>query len=213
MDPTKGIPDPDTIKQRDPFPGVPGGVGGHFAGLFDREVFQRHADFRNHMHNFEHVGEGGHQPELMNMMARMGEIYRIREAGRAQLRLARREEERALRDIRHNQWMQPLVPQPHQGQVQRLHHFHPYPVVGPAAQPAGPLPVPHQQLLTQHQQIGLHGRHVAHHMYNPIQNPHTHTVHPPAPNPLINLTQAAANPPPQPNLMNPRGPWDGVWHM
>ena len=151
------------------------------------------------------------QPELMGMMARMGEIYRIREAGRAHQRLARIEEERALRDLRRNQWVH-HQPQPVQ------YHYHPYPPPPQPNPPHQPLPPAPQQLINHHP-IHQHGVNPigVHHMYNPVQtHPVHHPVHHhPAPNQPLNPPP----PPPQPNAINdpmildPHRRWDYEWRL
>jgi len=207
-DPTKGIPDPETIKpKKSAIPGPFGFFGDHA---------QRHAVIRDQQHAIEQLirnraggphwgapagvqwdragnvvaqGAAGHHHggDVFGMMARMGEIYRLREEGRAQQRRARRAEVQAMRDI--NNW------------GVEIPHHPPQPVFLPQQYPA------HQPYLR-----GPLVHHPQHQPPHPPQNMQlnptiAHPQHPPHPIPPHHPA------PPQLQPHHGRGGDEGVWWL
>ena len=156
MDPTKGIPDPATIKPKaSRIPGPFEVLGGHHnraamrEQLYIENLIRRNNQFHHqpfghafnapqHFRRQNHPadGAGGGDDYMADMMARMGHILGMRQEAREQHRLARRAEREALRDLRINQW----IPQEAAAAAPQAN---PPPGVPPPAPPA--VHVPQQQ--------------------------------------------------------------------
>ena len=113
VDPTRGIPDPESIKARQSqIPGPFGFLGrgaGAGAGELEMMRFQQQM-LENILHRHRPHPPPDHY--MQDMVARMGEIFRLRKEGRAQQRLARRAEMEALRDLRIHNWISREPQQP-----------------------------------------------------------------------------------------------------
>jgi len=136
-DPTKGIADPTTIKPNpDRIPGAFGFLQGNIEAVRAQQHMYEHMIRNQHQRAVHaqahgmHAAQQHHGGYMAGMVARMGEIYRMREEGRVRQRLARRAEMAALRDLRIHNW----IPR---GDNQAA--------AGGGAQPAAavPAPVPH----------------------------------------------------------------------
>ena len=103
VDPTRGIPDPESIKAG------PSQIPGPFGFELEMMRFQQQM-LENILHRHRPHPPPDHY--MQDMVARMGEIFRLRKEGRAQQRLARRAEMEALRDLRIHNWISREPQQP-----------------------------------------------------------------------------------------------------